>query len=257
MSNQLGSFIVIFQIFGFCHRKRSLSHIIHISLLLFSIINAVTGFLYVKFPGEHGITDLVGMFTFYLALVTHFALMVSANVNWMEEIQIFEGLDEFDETLLLELHIKPENTQLLRQRLKLVAKILSGWLMVVLINIITTISVINFGFYTEYWMRALLGRVSSYLKVLQILLCLECLKSRYEKIENLLTELQHQQSEEKLMVLKKLFGKLFEISIVINKRFLSDLTFMVIMMFFVMLTNFYWGCLIIAGLEVNSSIFGN
>ena len=257
MIEEQGKILLIFQIFGFFHRKRSLAQLFHFFLFIYSIVNGVSGFAIVKFPGEYGITDLVGMLTFYLSLVAHVALLLSSSFNKKQELKIFEGLKEFDSIFSNELPTKKKYTRCYNNKNKVFIKVLCGWLIVVVVNMCTTASVIQFGFYTEYWTRALFGRVSSYIKALQVLYLLELLKIRFEVIETILdTFEQDDHSENTLLLLKKMYGKVFEISIDINKLFRTDLGFIVLIIFFVALTNFYWGCLIIAELVKNTSMFG-
>lgn len=187
-------------------------------------------------------------------MITHVGLMALSILKCKAESKISLKLDAIDEFMLKKFSVE----KIKSSSWTLFLKFSSFWIIPVVLNIFSLVSVVSFGAYTELWTRSMPGKFSAQIKCIHIAFYLELLQQRLSALDTVLYNLSCQKRvSDQLKQAKKLYTGLLEVNFMICRCFGLDLVFVVTLSILVVVINTYWTFLVASGLESNSSFFGN
>lgn len=189
------------------------------------------------------------MVSFYFSVITHTSLMLSSILKCRSESKINRQLEEIDELMFKTFAV----VVTANDSRTFIFQFVGYWLVPIILNVISLVSVLSYGVYAEHWIKVLFGRISAKIKCIHILFYLKHLEKRLSALDKILLKLTGPQE---IKMAKKLYTELIKLNFIICRWCGLDLVFVVLLSVFVVIINIYWTFLIATGLDPNSSILG-
>lgn len=242
MEHRYWSFFLLLKFYGFSPTKCSYSYFYSTLLLVISLLNLLISLTYYSYPkiSEYfNFIELSSLWLFYLLIVEHIVHVSSSLKNCELRKNILLSFEQFDYLIYKEFGYR---TNFITKKSSMYKKLFTTYAFTVVITFLTVLDKAkSTSSFDVYWWKTLIGRVSSYIKCLQITFFVELLRQRLDTIDDILQRLQNLETKKNhLLVLKSLHFKLYEILGSINECFGCDLVFIVLQFFSLFIINNYW-----------------
>lgn len=283
-SEEMSFFILIFQLFALF--PFSINDIVQVLLKVFSVLNIIliigiftsAYFIHPILGASESLSGLVGGLVFNGLLITHLINIIQALSTRKEQAEIYQKFDEIDFTLNNKLLVNI-NYKKLRQRL-----MLKNSIIMIVVSIIQAVSVsfaIKSGNMDSYQIHLILTNFIIRLRCIQNMFYVDLMNDKLclinkklediinrnrdklvfifhpvKSLKNDLSGIKNSSLYDQLMALKQIYGKIWDVTNLINDCFGWSLLVIVTEYFIEFTSNGYWLFLaLIQSLDDSFTIF--